>query len=898
MKKYLFSALALSLLFACSSDDLIEKKVASNDQFPGIEKVDATFSVDEGAVTRMAKDWEIELGDQFGLAWLGTAAAGQEVEGPKVVIDGNAYQNHPLNVVREGNRTWFQPQTSIYVGKYFLYLPYDKETVAIGPIQFNSLKNQTLVKGQGGKGWSSLAKNAIVIADKWTHVSTTGENIDGDGKMWNKAGIDNPYKIYPAGFSNMTGLDMQYANNNPTFGAKTEISGATDIKYEIPAGSSVGAATIKGGTITVEGAANSFTYAPTTEPVVVANVTDLKHSGTFWADKSGKASDAVNYYQVGEDNGFHFTQGAITLNVDEPISTGDNNSKEWFWINSLPASNGVPTANSAVITTLTTSYGTVTINNTLCDTGNEPAQKTGCAYAFGRKNGDVQVWHKLIDGAADSDEADPDARKWGLTNPAHNTFVKNYGYQMGKFVLNVDFATANMSEMHITNDGELQNALKFYIASGKNTGAILKLDGKSETDKTFELSKISIALLQTINRSATVNLEAQPAVDTRVLVQACDEHNAPVKIIVTQEGQSGDLATKIEVPTLDNVFATETAVYLSKDYTWTWNGEIKNTVGDDVVAGQLKIDEMVTSITNEGTLNVTNTNVQLSEEDVPLYNANGATMNIKAKTAVKNPLTNLGVINVEAKKELRAFGVDIINDAEDKLMPTDIITNDPAVPADKKVGLINNYGVVGVSANTDGKFYNYGKIIMKTADAITLLTSNEKSSVAEASAFGQPFNKQTNKMGTVVLPEGEPEAIVSVSNTAENGFIMYKWNAATYSHATGNIKYNTIIVDKDIEFTGEERSTEIQFILFNGEKTKVVNPGVPVAASRLSKLKGIIVNDGKSVIIEKTNRLNCLVGAYLGEDATVYRGGVFDVPATAVNNYFGDWVMEEQVVEW
>ena len=187
--------------------------------------------------------------------------------------------------------------------------------------------------------------------------------------------------------------------------------------------------------------------------------------------------------------------------------------------------------------------------------------------------------------------------------------------------------------------------------------------------------------------------------------------------------------------------------------------------------------------------------------------------------------------------------------------------------------------------------------LMKTADAITLLTSNEKSSVAEASAFGQPF-AANNKMGTVVLPEGEPEAIVSVANTAENGFIMYKWNAATYSHATGNIKYNTIIVDKDIEFTGEERSTEIQFILFNGEKTKVVNPGVPVAASRLSKLKGIIVNDSKSVIIEKTNRLNCLVGAYLGEDATVYRGGVFELPDGAETNYFGDWVMEEQVVEW
>ena len=71
MKKYLYGALALPLLFACSSEDFDEKEIISNDPYAGIEKVDATFSMYEGPTTRMASEWEVEVGDMFGFAWLG-----------------------------------------------------------------------------------------------------------------------------------------------------------------------------------------------------------------------------------------------------------------------------------------------------------------------------------------------------------------------------------------------------------------------------------------------------------------------------------------------------------------------------------------------------------------------------------------------------------------------------------------------------------------------------------------------------------------------------------------------------------------------------------------------------------------------------------------------------------
>ena len=270
MKKYLFGALALPLLFACSSDDLLEKKVVSNDQFAGIEKVDATFSMAEGSTTRMATDWALEEGDQYGFAWLG--------DGTVIPGDGRAYQNHPL--IQKGNI--FEPQTSIYVGDYFLYRPYDKTVVDIENINFKSLETQTLSDGMGGDSWKALAAGTIIIGDKWTNV-TKGGWTDLAGNTWDKAGIKEHYNIYAAIFSNQTGLDLSYVKNNVDFGGKA-ISGATDISYTYPAGSTIGAADIYKIEATLTGATQSFQYAPSAEPNGAA------HDGNFWETQSDLAT--------------------------------------------------------------------------------------------------------------------------------------------------------------------------------------------------------------------------------------------------------------------------------------------------------------------------------------------------------------------------------------------------------------------------------------------------------------------------------------------------------------------------------------------------------------------------------------------------------------------------------
>ena len=818
MKKYLFSALALPLLFACSSED-IEEKIVSNDPFPGVEKVDATFSMDEQTTRFDGGVWETEEGDLWGFAWMG--------DGTNVGIDGKAYQNH--NLIQTSGI--FTPQTSIYVGKYYIYRPYDKTVVSPGKINFTSLVNQPLAEGyeSAKQPWKDLAKTAINIGDQWTNVTTTGWS-DLSGKRWDKAGIKQSYNIYAALFSNQTGLDLTYVKNNPTFAAAKRVQGATDFDYTYAAGTEVGSADIYEATVDLDGAAKSFTYAPTTSP------NGTSHSGTYWADKSN----------LGAGQGFTFTDDVITLKADpdDPtvgVSTGANGSKGWFWFNSLPVTAGNGTTGTAVQTVLTTSYGTVTVNSTV----------GACASVFEQYTPGTgsPEWIKID--AADNATTTP--KKWALT---HNTFVNQYGNHKGKYALTVDFSTGVMNNMHIKNDTHLQKLLKYYIASGKNEAVTLNLDG--DANKEFKLSKISIALLQTIN-----------AASNKVLVQGCATHNNPVKIIVTQDGLADLGLTATEVPDLNKVFAVATDVYLASGTNWTW----KERTG----ANQLTTDANVTSITNEGTLTVNATNIDLSSAGT-ITNAAGATMNITKVTTVKKALTNKGTINVGAADntaaELRAYGVAIDNEAT----------------ALNVSGTINNYGVVGVTAATGGTFNNYGLIDMKSNAAITLLTKNESTGLNFASAWAAG-----NKMGTVILPNGQPNALVSVSNGAETGFIKYNWTGATYATPNGGtVKYNTIVVSSDITFTATE--PEVQYIEFNGTRTQVTNPCVMpgYVGNKLTSLKGVIINAGKSIILEKDNGLNCAVGAYLGAGATVYQGGAFNYVSTT--NYFGNWSTDQIIV--
>ena len=88
--KNLMTAFALSAMFAaCSQDAELNEAIAKND-FSNIPMVEAEFTANVGAESRMATQFGWELGDKVGLAWLGTDAIRTNN------TTGMAYQNHPL----------------------------------------------------------------------------------------------------------------------------------------------------------------------------------------------------------------------------------------------------------------------------------------------------------------------------------------------------------------------------------------------------------------------------------------------------------------------------------------------------------------------------------------------------------------------------------------------------------------------------------------------------------------------------------------------------------------------------------------------------------------------------------------------------------------------------------
>ena len=190
-KKLIFAMGLTAMMVACSSEDVLTdvQNSQESDLFAGIEKVDAQFNM--GAESRLATEWGLEVGDRVGFAWL------KDYDGV-LTQTGAAYQNHPLNAVSEST---LRPETSIYVGEYFTYYPYDESVVSIDNINFAIPAKQDLLMT-----WNAMAKNAIFISPKWTSVSYS---IYDDGEP----GISKSFKIYPAQFSNGARLNLDYKNN-------------------------------------------------------------------------------------------------------------------------------------------------------------------------------------------------------------------------------------------------------------------------------------------------------------------------------------------------------------------------------------------------------------------------------------------------------------------------------------------------------------------------------------------------------------------------------------------------------------------------------------------------------------------------------------------------------------
>lgn len=314
--KNFIKIMALPLLtVACTSEDtLLENK--ADGQFADIAQVDVDFTV--GTETRLANEWKLEAGkDVVGLAWLGVPDE-PAYGGEELAITGKAYQNHPLYAVSEKS---LQPKTSIYVGKYFSYYPYDTKVVNIAEIGFSVAKQPLIDRNSDSEAYNKAAAQSIWISPKFTDVTLQG---DADGK--DQAGIDKTIKISPQQFTNKVALDLTYKNNTLADVAPSEIY-EIEVKYWDDAAAA-------------QKSVGTFTYAPTTEQAEEA-----------WKDMAlSSGLSAVP--------GVNATLGTTVLTSDNAVSTTENKGK--FYYNALPAYEKLE-KDGKVELILTTTYGKITV---------------------------------------------------------------------------------------------------------------------------------------------------------------------------------------------------------------------------------------------------------------------------------------------------------------------------------------------------------------------------------------------------------------------------------------------------------------------------------------------------------------------------------------------------------
>ena len=553
--KHILTAIALpAMLAACSQDEDLSGALSQKD-YSNIPTVDATFtaSVNDGDVqTRMATKFGWELGDKIGLAWLGTDDAGTGVAAGKVVIDGKAYQNHPL-FCTDPVKTSFETKTMLYVGKYFAYMPYNENIKSIEEVVFN-VTDQELATTT-----APYAKKAIYISPKLTELvadPTEGEIGAGMGKN---------VKLNISQLSNAATVNLTFGN----------ASKFTDLKVM---GISLDAQ--KAGPASV--LPQSFKYAPTKDAAV-----------NEWSEMENSAITSGTANNFFGNTGFapsaNVTTGAIAATSKEGLTVADN--KLTTYILTLPATE---TAN-ALIVTVTTNYGSVEVDLTkkgadgkvdaiiLKDKDDSKAKKIGTAKIFNNFGaaGSIDVYVDMAELSVPEEvatQAELNAAlntlvTKGQTNPATIT-VKPAKVNGDGTVELTDFTFPEGLKCTVTLKADDTNATNGFVFKGNTViNSQMTLGSEAGVDGTMTIKNIvdehdaqQATLTTTDSKALTINAGAKLINEGKI------DNVASGSIVIS--GESGD------VPAAVFVSNTETA-------TVTTDGGVTNSGEVQWIAGTL-----------------------------------------------------------------------------------------------------------------------------------------------------------------------------------------------------------------------------------------------------------------------------------------------------------------------
>ena len=729
--------LALPLVVAActSEEEFLSDK--TNDQYANIPTVEATFNW--GAETRMSTKWDLEEGDKVGLAWLEVPESA-DYGGAKLPITGNAYQNHPLYATASG---MLQPQTSIYVGKYFSYYPYDDKTVNIDKIKFSVAEQPLLDRYADSEASDKYAKTSIWISPRWTDVTLTGDHET----EYNQAGINKTFNMYPRQFTNKVALNFTYQNNQPT-----------DVKEQLPIGDvmidKVKVMYVKNGSETTPVNVNAFTYNPTAE--IKSDLTEKEQN--YWFGHTFKSDDLTK-----TDSKFGFVgnlkAGEVVLSADsqEGVATTNGNVGK-FYYNALPSNDGSLTAEDKVVITIECTYGTVTIT--------KPFNEIAKTYDYSLTE---PKYLENFDGNVEKAVA------------MDKSFV-NKLYATGNFTTDVDFSTANMNGMHVKDDRHLQKLLKFFRSyRDTESGYVLNLD--ADEDDEFKLSLASIQMLQEINAGIS------DSGTKKIAIQACSTDGTP-KIVINGDND--------EIPDMNLCFAKSTPVTLIGTWTWAEKDAKKRYYVNNIYnEGTITVtaDNVETSPSADFTNNsngIINVNTVTNWK---VKTTNYGTINIAEDAELRvygTTLTNDATAAVTYTEESKAYAGRIYNYG---VLGTVNGSGNP---------VINNYGYI-LNGSADAKTYITNNAIASSTFANSFGASNKIGTIELTNATDNVSVSKPDNQGFIKYNWNGGETYVTPSTAVKYNYLVLTSNI-TFTEAEPEILYLEIAGTNEVVITNAKGS--------------------------------------------------------------------------------------------
>ena len=448
-------------------------------------------------------------------------------------------------------------------------------------------------------------------------------------------------------------------------------------------------------------------------------------------------------------------------------------------------------------------------------------------------------------------------------------------------IIEVDMNKLKLNGLHIDNEKDLITALKVYDAlyqDKKDEEVNLILDG---TQGTFEMSANTLA-----------ELSKHMTAGTGLVFSACKTTGeALTKIKVTS-------TTETEVPSL--IFAGDPTNTVALELAGPWKWTDVTAVDSNESKDKSKRMNKVTGITFLKDAVVTLQNkiaVRDGESNYAITINNGATANVSGTVELRVNMTNKGTINIPAStndpNQLKvANNATLTNVSSQKGIGT-ANANKSGLVTDE-CGIIENYGWLYCVklAGEKNAINNYGIIYQRTANAVTLITTN-----SNATTLKTNFASGSCEIGSIVLYNKDANnELVNVDGS--KGFIKLEIKTQeelNVANAYGN-KANYIILSGtcnkvrtgQLATTGaiDYTPTGINYFEISKNLTgqSVDFEDVLKKDGKGFSLRAIIVPEGKIVTIPDGTTMNISEEACV--EGAVLESGTFNTNSATFNGYF------------